>query len=630
MDLGNLSGLRQRTSSRRLVSGDRNYDHDDDASSPHSNKIISDASMRAVNAEKGRHVGTNLIQSASKKKPQSFSLTTLAICCLSCVVITYSAVTKLPTTSTGSPISNENVGISQGGQEYHSLSRNLSQNQQIQIIDSSSFKKTNELKSETNLDFQVISDTNPTVTVNGKTYSLDVLDPIDIYTADATFTIDDEVLVGESSTIEPHVFVGKEGGDTVMVTTGSDGELLTVDVFGEDGTEVSMGALVPGIVATVKSEDLDPDFLERFKYGSIDYVSSEQTDDDTSTFNQSEPAEEIESEPDVSENQDGRSLQSGCSNVKVIKMAVAFDSTFCQNEGGSYTRAKQKIERIVGKVSTKYQSQGICTMVRISHVEGHCNSSSDPYRAGINLGRTGCGGHHGVLHQFQAYFKENNPFVTRDVAHLFYGKGLNDGAGCAYQDVLCNKSWGYAVNQMYTSNEARLVDLVTNTLGHNAVGSSSVSVFKSRIAAKSCLSQEKNRHNVVFVLKNFGSGKVLDVQGGKCDNGTNIHLWSRNDSGAQIFRYDTVTKQIINVKCNKAVDLSWWGNACNPNGSIHLWSRHGGNNQKWDFEPDGSIRSVQCPNLVIDIQGSWNGANLVAHTTNVGKTWDKLWQVIDV
>jgi len=135
-----------------------------------------------------------------------------------------------------------------------------------------------------------------------------------------------------------------------------------------------------------------------------------------------------------------------------------------------------------------------------------------------------------------------------------------------------------------------------------------------------------------FVLLNPSTGKALDVQGSKCDNGTNIHLWSRNDSGAQIFRYDTVTKQIINVKCNKAVDLSGAGGntACDPGRNILLWSPHSGSNQKWDLEPDGTIRSVQCPNLVVDILGSLrsNGANLEAYFDN-GR-WDKVWVVTNV
>jgi len=136
-----------------------------------------------------------------------------------------------------------------------------------------------------------------------------------------------------------------------------------------------------------------------------------------------------------------------------------------------------------------------------------------------------------------------------------------------------------------------------------------------------------------FVLLNPSTGKALDVQGSKCDNGTNIHLWSRNDSGAQIFRYDTVTKQIINVKCNKAVDLAWGsnGSACDPGRNIHLWSRHSQPNQKWDLEPNNKIRSVQCPNMVIDIEG-WNtrsnGANIEAYIDNAN--WDKVWKVTNV
>eukprot|EP01035_Chromulina_nebulosa_P021375 gene21375-27692_t len=56
-------------------------------------------------------------------------------------------------------------------------------------------------------------------------------------------------------------------------------------------------------------------------------------------------------------------------------------------------------------------------------------------------------------------------------------------------------------------------------------------------------------------VKNPQSNKVLDVSGGDTDNGTNVHLWESNNSGAQIWVIEA-NGTIRNPQSNKVLDVS--------------------------------------------------------------------------
>lgn len=126
-----------------------------------------------------------------------------------------------------------------------------------------------------------------------------------------------------------------------------------------------------------------------------------------------------------------------------------------------------------------------------------------------------------------------------------------------------------------------------------------------------------------FMLINPQTGKALDVDNGKCDDGTNIHLWNVNRSDAQIFHYHYASKAIVNVKCNKAIDISRFH--CNNGANIWLWERHGLDNQKFSYYSDMTIRSVGCKNKAIDIYkaASNNGANIISWSKhgNANQKW---------
>jgi hypothetical protein len=76
---------------------------------------------------------------------------------------------------------------------------------------------------------------------------------------------------------------------------------------------------------------------------------------------------------------------------------------------------------------------------------------------------------------------------------------------------------------------------------------------------------------------------VLDISGGKTDNGTKIQLWEKNGRWNQIWEINR-DGTISNPQSGKVLDIS--------EDKIHLWEKHGGWNQRW-AERNGWIINPQ-------------------------------------
>merc|ERR1711933_618786 len=83
-----------------------------------------------------------------------------------------------------------------------------------------------------------------------------------------------------------------------------------------------------------------------------------------------------------------------------------------------------------------------------------------------------------------------------------------------------------------------------------------------------------------FSILNPSTGKVLDVTGGKCHNGNNIHLWEYNGGRGQQF-YLGPNNSIMSVLCNKAIDIA---GSCADFTNIYIWDYDGNWNQQFNFE----------------------------------------------
>jgi Metallo-peptidase family M12 len=320
-------------------------------------------------------------------------------------------------------------------------------------------------------------------------YGLSDLQVVDVYSSDAQYILDGEP-IPLPSVLESRTLIGKSAqGETIMITRGSSDKIRTLDIFGHDGSDEYMATIKPGVLATINPDDLDLESLKKFTMGDMAFMDADPDadyyyDDDeayeralggfslpegrylrTTTKKQQEV---VSPGGDMVSSVGDRSLQStGCSSLRVVEVAVAFDSTFCAKQGGEQA-TRQEVERIVARASMMYQQQGVCTKVVISHMEGFCSSSQDPYRAGVDANTSG-GGVCGLLGSFQQYWQANRGSVRRDAAHLFYARDLAGGAvGCAFVSALCSTGSGYGANEMeFSTDQQRRAITFAHELGHN-------------------------------------------------------------------------------------------------------------------------------------------------------------------
>ena len=172
-------------------------------------------------------------------------------------------------------------------------------------------------------------------------------------------------------------------------------------------------------------------------------------------------------------------------------------------------------------------------------------------------------------------------------------------------------------------------------------------------------------YNDKLMLVNSKSGAAIDCKGGSADCETNIQLWTKNDSNAQLFElrsekiitkgtksiyvdnirvtqtaddtgnryYDVPEGTYIIQSCagsNQVLDL-YWGNKDNGT-NVETWQDNGGNGQKWKFVRYGngiykifSVASDKC----LEVAGqdsSVNGGNV--QQWDYADGWsNKLWKL---
>jgi len=310
------------------------------------------------------------------------------------------------------------------------------------------------------LPMQKISKRN-TIKVNGVVHSLDNLVPMNVFSSDATY-LDEGV---PKSLPMAATFMKIEGDSTMLVTKeGPRGNVKTIDITYTDGSNMYMEEVSNGMLAVMLPEARDKEAMKQF-------IMADPQDSGESGGTSSDPGRKLTKDYDSSLNENERHLQSGCSSLKVIDIAIAYDSSFCAKAGGS-GNANNAVQQIVARVSTLYQNN-FCGKIQISHMEGFCDPNTDPYAAGVRLNQSGCG-NSGLLQFFSGYWSTNRGSVRRDAAHLFSGTGLecsNDGCviGCANVANLCSSSDSYGVNYIAFSSDGQMqANLFAHELGHNA------------------------------------------------------------------------------------------------------------------------------------------------------------------
>jgi len=390
----------------------------------------------------------------------------------------------------------ETIAVSANLGDHESSFRNI----EDQAL--SSFRKKHHLKSDVGLDLYDFSSSvkdslttikNTYIAVNGDQYFLTNLVPMDIYTKDATFIVDGkEQNIAGPAINESNIFVSEEDSYTVLLVTDDENgqrEVQSVSIFCKNGPEVHMESILPGsnILATIKSEDFHPNYVQILEELEMKGISSNVK----TMMNGAEEENEENEEEDIGRGEDGilsdmkdffinekrkteldssSNSANNCSQYYMIQIAIAFDSTFCGQSSSRYGNAKKQIEITVAQASVRFQGQGVCAKVLVSHLEGYCKPETDPYKTFIDsTGNIGCGTNVGILDKVEKYWFDNKGLVHRKATHFVFAKSLNENIiGCAKIDNLCNNRMSYGVDNFVIFPSANLRGiLLTHELGHN-------------------------------------------------------------------------------------------------------------------------------------------------------------------
>lgn len=225
------------------------------------------------------------------------------------------------------------------------------------------FKSAHGLKNGADLFMQPITLSN-TFTADGKVYSLDDLTPFNVFAADAAYMEDGEM----KPLPAPSTFVRNDGEDVVLIAKGPKEEIRSIDVLHGDGSVTYMEAVKDGVLATILPEMRDQDALKGFVMAHIDVSEGDSEGDGSdgdwrNLLEYDSPVEYKESKG----NGEHRLLQAGCSSLRVIEVAIAYESSFCSDMGGA-ANANAAVQQIVSRASALYQTE-LCAKIEISHLE---------------------------------------------------------------------------------------------------------------------------------------------------------------------------------------------------------------------------------------------------------------------
>ena len=309
------------------------------------------------------------------------------------------------------------------------------------------FKRAFSLKNKENIPLQALGPSNELV-YNENVYKVDEINtPVEIFISDATYMHNGIPSKHPTST----VYREENEKEIVTVVRNSNHELLGLSIHDKIEKETTeINRISSDVFATVEENALDYDEINsKFFYG--------------------ERADELEDQINNITHKNINRRLSSCTSFKILEFAVAYESSFCAHYG-SASNADMKVVSIVADVSSKFEQNGLCVKVLLSHLEGYCDSSSDPYKQYLDTGLSGCG-NMGLLDGVREYWGENRENVKRDAMHLFHGTDLecNSGGciiGCAFTKTLClNTALG--VNHItYTSSRYLQATLVAHELGH--------------------------------------------------------------------------------------------------------------------------------------------------------------------
>jgi len=312
------------------------------------------------------------------------------------------------------------------------------------------FRKKHDLKKDVTLFIQKMSP-RKSLRIDEQEYFLDNLIPMDLLDPEMHYMFEDE----EKQLPPVNIFTKDERYESIMLSKDRDENIRSITIFNKkDGSSIDFKPIASTYFAKVRTDDANVEGIAK-KY----HLSEGRKGKSNPFLKISNLRAKMEED------------ESFCVFRKVIQIALAYDSSFCEEAGGE-TEAWDEMFRIIGGVTQKYGQIGVCASFKVTWVEGFCKEARDPYRPMIRRNKSGCNGF-GLLDEFQSMWQIRRLYVFRDTAHLFSGTGLECNptngcvVGCAYIASICG-SEGYGVSHAtFSKNSNMRTVLVAHEIGHN-------------------------------------------------------------------------------------------------------------------------------------------------------------------
>ena len=137
--------------------------------------------------------------------------------------------------------------------------------------------------------------------------------------------------------------------------------------------------------------------------------------------------------------------------------------------------------------------------------------------------------------------------------------------------------------------------------------------------------------NGIYTIASAVGDKVIDAQGGKRVNGTNVQLYTPNGTNAQKYRFTNLGGgwyTIANASSGRALDVK--GGSAESGANVQLYKSNGTNAQKWRAEllEGGNFRFVNAVSgMVLDVA---NAADVKGANVQVAEMSDSAGQVFSI
>lgn len=319
------------------------------------------------------------------------------------------------------------------------------------------FKSSYSLLDDAEIRYQEITSSN-TLSYNGKEIALnEIRTPVQIFTDGASYHHNG--IPGNPPPI--NIYQQDDDESTLTVVKNIKEETQSVLIFNKDSNEtVELGIispLYPLTFATVTNADYDYEKINnKFFYESGHSNQTEQQENtERLLYNHMDEQRQTDT--------------ATCKFYLVLELAIAYESSFCRKYGGK-EGADQKAASVVVHTSNMFQNY-LCVKIKISHLEGYCDSKIDPYKQFVDKKISGCD-RKGLVHDVRTYWMNNRKEIHRDAMNLLSGTELeiiDAGAvvGCAFRGKICDVDYSFGVDYIpFTSSQKLQAGLVAHELGH--------------------------------------------------------------------------------------------------------------------------------------------------------------------